>query len=112
MEWCQSSVTPSSFLSFGLTLSVLSYTAVSLYSRCVFRHLMQHDAHSHPSDVRHVYRRAAAIPSGVLHVLQSELALCQLLRFALRCVPNSDFNQVRSRLICITGIFLFVGFRF
>lgn len=71
MEPYQSSVAQSSFLIFGLTLGLLSYTAISL----------------HNSDVHHVYRRATAIPSRLFYVLQSELALRQLLRFALRYFP-------------------------
>ena len=75
MEQCQSFVAPSSFRSLELTLDVLSYTPVSLHSRCVFRSYGQHSAHSQRSDVRHVYRRAATISSRLFYVLQSELAL-------------------------------------
>jgi hypothetical protein len=84
----QSCVVLSFFLIFELTLGVLSRTVISLYGRCVFRRHGNHNAHGHRSAVRHVYRRAAAIPSRLFNVLQSELAHRQLLRFALRCVPN------------------------
>lgn len=63
----------------------LSYTPVRLHSRCVFRGVQrQYNTYSHRSDVGHVYRRATALSSCLFYVLQSELALRQLLRFDLR----------------------------
>ena len=61
----------------------------------IFRGLhRQHDTYSHRSDVGHVYRRATALSSCLFYVLQSELALRQLLRFTFRYVTNFKSSHI------------------
>ena len=72
---------------------LLAYTTGTLFNRRA-----QHISHSHRSNVHHVYCRTTALSSCLFYILQSQLALRQFLRFALRYVPKFQFSQIVSDL--------------